>query len=99
MVGWPDRNDRATPPTHHSTIGKRRERTGMRYHMADEVLREFAGNRVDPETAGRVRAHLDTGCERCAAEVRFWCRSMAGLQLRSEAGASEAGLQRAFALF
>ena len=39
------------------------------HHIPLETLLEYAEERLEPGAAARVRAHLDTGCARCAGEL------------------------------
>lgn len=49
-------------------------------HIEPEEALDFIDGRAGPETVGRVRAHLDTGCPRCQAFVRFWEKAVGALQ-------------------
>src|SRR5688572_18748508 len=71
----------------------------MRAHIANGVLRRFLENQADPSTAARVEGHLESGCRQCEGEVNFWSRSLPALRDAQTPGASEATLERAFALF
>ena len=71
----------------------------MHHHTDGNLLRDYARNRMDAETAARVEAHLGTGCARCEETVSFWSRSFRALRLGWEIEPSETMLLRAVALF
>jgi hypothetical protein len=71
----------------------------IRDHISDDVLLDYADSRLNDTIAGRVRSHLDTGCDRCATELSFWMRMLPSLQADRAPGAPDAVLSRAYALF
>src|SRR5438477_232858 len=68
-------------------------------HIAPELLLYYLENRVDEETAGRVRAHLDTGCAPCSRELASWSRSLAVLADAEASAPPEEVVERAFRVF
>src|SRR5579871_5082107 len=68
-------------------------------HIAEDVLLDYAENRTDASTSARVRAHLDTGCAKCAAELAAWYRVLPVLESGKAPALPQAELQRAFDLF
>jgi hypothetical protein len=68
-------------------------------HFADDVLLDYAENRTDAQTTARVRDHLATGCEQCAADLSFWIRLLPAIDAGRTPAAPQPVLERAFTLF
>src|SRR5438128_1229364 len=59
--------------------GSMEDRMPIERHVSAELLLDYLENRAEAEMATRVRAHLDTGCARCADELATWTRLLATL--------------------
>ncbi|HZT42450.1 MAG TPA: hypothetical protein VFA07_09670 [Chthonomonadaceae bacterium] len=68
-------------------------------HIPEERLQDYLEDRLDAAAAARVRAHLATGCRRCAHELAFRTRLWTALQADRAPATPQAVLERAFALF
>jgi hypothetical protein len=70
-----------------------------RDHVADEVLLDYAEEKVDAATAARVRAHLQAPCAACRAGLDAWQRVLAAMAADRAAGPPAWVVARAFDLF
>src|SRR5437879_2424388 len=67
-------------------------------HITAEVLLDYLEKRADEETAAQVRAHLDSGCARCAEELAVWTRLLAAVRGSQAAAPPEEIVERAIAI-
>ncbi|HLV80504.1 MAG TPA: hypothetical protein VKT32_09495 [Chthonomonadaceae bacterium] len=68
-------------------------------HIPEDRIQDFIEDRLDAKAADRVRAHLASGCRRCAQELALRTRMLSALQADRAPATPEAVLARAFALF
>ena len=68
-------------------------------HIPEERIQDYVENRLDVTAAEKIRAHLATGCRRCATELTIQTRMLAALQADQMPATPDTVLERAFALF
>jgi len=68
-------------------------------HFPTETLLDYIENRADADTVGRVTAHLERGCARCAREIATWRRLQRALSAYAASAPPRTVRQRALDIF
>jgi hypothetical protein len=68
-------------------------------HISEDLWSDFVEERVNADTAARIYAHLNTGCEKCTGQLARWRRMLATLERSRTPEPPASVFQRAFDLF
>lgn len=68
-------------------------------HISEDLWGDFVEERVSADTAVRIHAHLNTGCEKCTGQLARWRRMLDTLERSRTPEPPASVLQRAFDLF
>jgi hypothetical protein len=71
----------------------------IREHIADEMLLDYLEQRGGSATERQVRAHLETGCSECKANLSYWQKMLNMMQVGSKLATPQPVLDRAFGMF